>query len=233
MKFALALSASLFASSSFASAPLTCADLEAAYKADLITETRFECDGNSACEAIQAKQLRVTAVAKSGMDPAEVEATNDEDLSAQFDPYFVRLAIGKEIFEGVNVSLGDNPFVSYFEEGTTKLIAISSDDGSVSVAGKYCDAELGPYFSAGRKEIFCAAVVQEVKRKKPSSRLDLASCLDKDKSEFILDSDESTAGDLGLYMSRNTEDLEGGYFTCTATMKRSTNALSDIDCEVR
>lgn len=233
MKFAIFIFSAVFASQAFAAGPKTCADLEAAYQADLITETRFECNGNSSCEKLQAQQLRATVIDKSGMDPAEVAATSDQDLSDQFDPYFVRLQIGSEIFEGVNVSMGDNPFVSYFEKGTATLIEISSDDGSVSVAGKYCDAELGPVFSQTRKETMCAAVVAEVKRQKPSSKLDLVSCLAEDKSEFILDSDEAKPGVLGLYMSRNTQDLGGGYFTCTAEMVRSTNALSNIDCNVQ
>lgn len=208
----------------------TCSELESAYKADLITEISSPCKSGT-CRETQLLQLRATAVEKSGLDAKEVAKMTDTELEDQFEPIYTVLYVGNEAYEGVNVSLGDNPFVSYFAAGTTKLSKISSDDGSVSVAGEYCDVELAPYFSPVRREIMCKAVVAEVLAQKPTSKVDLAACLDEREADFYLETDAGPDV-LGLTTSRNTATLGGGYYSCSAEMNRKTNELSNLTCSV-
>lgn len=228
MKLILTLAALLaMTTTAYAAAPTTCADLEAAYKADLITEISFECFGDAACEKIQYQQLRATAADKAGpVDPS----TTDQEMNEQFEPFYVKLFIGNDVFDGVNVSLGDNPFVSYFEDRTTNLISISSDDGSVSVGGKYCDVELAPYMSDARKKNACELIIADVNKQTPGTKFDLAACL-LEETQFYIEGQARTDAEIAI--SRNLADVGGGYFSCAARLDRTNDKVFDLDCEVR
>jgi hypothetical protein len=210
----------------YAAIPGTCAELEAAYKADLITSLEADCGGNANCEKLQAQQLRITAKEKGGFDDP---SASDQDLRDQFEPVFTAVFIGNDVLEGVDVSLGDNPFVSFFIGGTTKLVSLTSDDGSISVGGKYCDVELGPYLSNVRKTNFCNQMVAQISSKYP--KFDLGACLNaaEDTSFYV---DAQSKGSAELSASRNLSDVGGGYFTCSAVLDRTNDAVTNVVCDV-
>ena len=225
MKFAIGLFSTLiFAPTAFSAGPLTCADLEAAYKADQITEVDFDCNGNAACEKLWAEQLRITAKEKGGF---EDPATSNEDMKDQFEPIYTKLYIGSLVLDGVNVSLGENPVVSYFEAGTTTLNPLTSDDGSLAVGSNYCDVELAPYMSDVRKKNVCELVVAELKVTNPGTLLTVAACMDEDAS-FYIESQTKTSAEISV--ARNMNDLGGGYFSCTAGLDRTNDKVSNVDC---
>ncbi|MEK7354940.1 MAG: hypothetical protein AAB250_00725, partial [Bdellovibrionota bacterium] len=131
----------LLPQTSFAVLPQNCAELEAAYLADSISQFEFACFENADCLARQALQLREAAKERdSNFDPL----ATDQQLETKYGPSRTKLVIGTEIFDGVSLFVDFVSTSTYYVGDTTNRAPLSESDGVVFLAGKACGAPLAP-----------------------------------------------------------------------------------------
>ncbi len=118
-----------------ANATPDCAYIQRATKSNANTAIEFT--------TLQAARVRKNwllrdAVVQAGMMTGEeARATPLGDLIGRFDPIYKTRVIGSDVYQTVDIALGDNPYVYWyrFDGGYTN---IASNDGTLMVRGVYC-----------------------------------------------------------------------------------------------
>lgn len=230
------LSALFLANSATAgSTLLTCKELKTAYDADLMNEAPYACGKDAKCNERQLSQLKKTIAFFN--DEADLKQSR-EALESEFQPIYGKVLVGDVGMESVNIDLGDNSFILYFEAGTTKETGISNSDGTLYVGSDYCsDVEFEPVLNSSRVHALCRLIAPEV-RKQGVSKFDHLDCTDgrveeggRKKMDFRVEKFSKTSVEVSV--TRNLADFDAGYFSCKAKLKRKTNAISEFSCKVK
>lgn len=223
---------------SASAATMSCAELKKAYESDKIVETSYVCKrGDTACSVLRNKQLRATVAHYNG---AEAASGSILEMKREYDPVYKRVRAGKKKFDTINIDMGDNSFIVYFNTGTGKAAGITVDDGTLMVDGKYCEAvEMDAYINAEKKQNLCEAIVPLVKKKLPKATFDMATCMNEtpvdeetgNRTDFNLHG--STTRELEVSVGRNLKDVGGWYLSCSARIGRKSDLVKELDCDIQ
>lgn len=221
-------STALVASTANATLPATCAEFDAAYKADKLTQYEEDCAGETTCLERQLDQLREAAMQR---DPVFDPLQTDDQLKTHYGPGFVKAIIDGNVLNGVGLFVDFKSTFSYFENETTTLAPISIENDAVTINGKRCSAPLRPYLSLARRKALCNAAVDFLKVDHPQTTVDLGVCLEEN-SDFWIGNLSDDVNQAFIVVMREAQAPGEMPFMCSAAIDRATDEVAGIDCQV-
>lgn len=238
MRSTLILAVALFSLPGAFGATLSCRQLQRAYFGDLMNEETYKCSKNNTdCKHRQLTQLRETV---KYFTEENVSRKTFEELSETYEPYFSLVLVGETEFEVVNIDLGDNSFLLYFDAGETKPAGIAISDGTLDVDGEYCKGvEFEPVINAARMAALCKPITAKIKTALPESTFSEKICTNSapvdpaTQNRTDVRVNKFNAVRMELAVQRNLHDVRGGYFSCKLSMTRKRNSVSKLKCDIK
>ena len=211
----------------------TCSSMRRAYLEDKITEAKWECGNDKQCRSRQIAQLYITAQFFKFESEKPLSQMSGKELEEALDPIYSRFLIADKTYESVNISLGDNPFVLLFNEGTTKATDVHIDDGTILDGKTFCDdLALEPLIDRDRVAGVCVALLPDLQKKLlGASRMpDLKWCSALELSSFTVY--EHTQTTIEIRAADRLDAFGAQYFECTVNIDRKTNKKLSTKCTV-